>query len=109
MTTSRPTHRWRFPATPRCHPGFLADGARGGLSERTLHILAARGHAAPGDLAAFFDPPGATLHDPGLLPDAAAVRARIARALDAAERVLVFGDFDPERPAGPALMVIAVP
>src|SRR3990170_3376911 len=108
MTTSHPTHRWRFPETPRLEPGFLADGARRGLSERTLHILAARGHAAPGDLAAFFDPPGATLHDPGLLPDAAAVRARIARALDAAERVLVFGDFDADGLTGLAIMVIAL-
>src|SRR3990172_6748005 len=108
MTTSHPTHRWRFPETPRLEPGFLADGARRGLSERTLHILAARGHAAPGDLAAFFDPPAATLHDPGLLPDAAAVRARIARALDAAERVLVFGDFDADGLTGLAIMVIAL-
>ena len=50
----------------------------------------------------------AGLHDPSLLPDAGVALARIVRARDAGERVLVFGDFDADGLTGLAILVIAL-
>jgi single-stranded-DNA-specific exonuclease len=109
MTGPVPTQRWRLPEPHRPLPEDLADeGARRGLSERTLRILAARGHDRPADLAALYDPPATALHDPGSLPDAALVRVRVARAIADGERVLVFGDFDADGLTGCAILVIAL-
>jgi single-stranded-DNA-specific exonuclease len=52
--------------------------------------------------------PEAGLHDPSLLPDAGVALARIVRARDGAERVLVFGDFDADGLTGLAILVIAL-
>jgi single-stranded-DNA-specific exonuclease len=71
-------------------------------------ILAARGIAGPAELDAWFAEPEAGLHDPALLPDARVALARIVRARDAGERVLVFGDFDADGLTGLAILVIAL-
>jgi single-stranded-DNA-specific exonuclease len=103
-----PTQPWRLPETRPLDADFAAEGARRGLTERTLHILAARGHRSPIDLAALYDPPATALHDPWLLPDAAVVQARVARAVAARERVLVFGDFDADGLTGCTIIVLAL-
>ena len=108
MAGPAPAQAWRLPETTPLDPDFAADGARRGLAERTLRILAARGHRSPADLAAFYDPPVTALHDPWLLPDAAKVHARVARAVAAGERVLVFGDFDADGLTGCAILVLAL-
>lgn len=109
MTGPVPTLRWRLPEGDGALPDDLAaDGARRGLSERTLRLLVARGHDRPTDLAAFYDPPATALHDPRTLPDAALVTARVARAVAAGERVLVFGDFDADGLTGCAILVLTL-
>ena len=70
MTTFRPTHRWRRPEVPSV-PGLQALAAERGIGPRALAVLMARGHLSAADLAAYFDAPTASLHDPLLLPDAA--------------------------------------
>ena len=62
---------------------------------------------SPGSTA-FIAPLGEGLHDPALLPDADRLVARIERARDAGERVLVFGDFDADGLTGLAIMVRAL-
>ncbi|MGH2407092.1 MAG: single-stranded-DNA-specific exonuclease RecJ [Candidatus Limnocylindrales bacterium] len=108
MAAPVPAQRWRLPIAEILDDAFLAEGARRGLSERTLRILAARGHRTAADLAAFYDPPASALHDPWLLPDAALVHARVQRAIAARERVLVFGDFDADGLTGCAILVLAL-
>ena len=103
-----PRYRWAFPAAVTLGVDLLEAAQRHALSARVTGILAARGVANSLELDAWFAEPEAGLHDPSLLPDAAVVRARIVRARDAGERVLVFGDFDADGLTGLAILVIAL-
>jgi single-stranded-DNA-specific exonuclease len=103
-----PRYHWQLRRRPSLDPEFLAAGEARGLSTRLLTILAARGHADLHALAAFLDEPQAGLHDPCLLPDAAAFAARVALARERGERVLVFGDFDADGLTGLAIIVLAL-
>ena len=103
-----PRYRWAFPAAVTLGPDLLDAAQRHALSPRVAGILAARGVAGSAELDAWFAAPEAGLHDPSLLPDAAVARARIVRARDAGERVLVFGDFDADGLTGLAILVIAL-
>jgi len=100
--------RWVFPAPVTLDPSHSAAGERLGISTRLMEVLAARGVAGAAELDAFFGAAEAGLHDPGLLPDAAAFSDRIARARAAGERVLVFGDFDADGLTGLAIMTRAL-
>lgn len=55
-----------------------------------------------------FGEPRDGLHDPSLLPDADIFVARIQRAREAGETVLVFGDFDADGITGLAILTIAL-
>lgn len=107
-----PRFRWRFPDAadpdPSVRAGVLAAGIRHGLDERVAGLLARRGLVDEAAFDAFFASPGDALHDPGLLPDAASFRARIARARRDGERVMVFGDFDADGLTGLAILVAAL-
>ena len=107
MAGLRPLFRWRRP-TEAPSPELLAAGRERGLGARLLALLARRGHRSPADLAALFDPPEPGLHDPALLPDAAAVVTRVRRARAQAEGVLVVGDFDADGLSGLAVLVLAL-
>lgn len=103
-----PTHRWRLPRRVSPTLDFTAAATARGLSTRMVALLATRGHRAPADLAAFFDAPEAGLHDPSLLPDAAAFRERLWAARRNGEPVLVFGDFDADGLTGLAILTLAL-
>ncbi|MEO6207904.1 MAG: single-stranded-DNA-specific exonuclease RecJ [Candidatus Limnocylindrales bacterium] len=103
-----PRFRWSFPE-PFDVPPDLATAGRGrGLSDRVVQLLGRRGVAGPADLDAWFADPLDGLHDPRLLPDADVLLSRMERARNAAERVMVFGDFDADGLDGLAIMVIAL-
>jgi single-stranded-DNA-specific exonuclease len=96
---------------PEAHPlseATIAEARRRGLSARALRVLSRRGPVDPAELASRFDAPEAGLHDPGLLPDAAVVRARVAAARRAGESVLVLGDFDADGLTGLAILTEAL-
>ncbi len=108
MQDLRPTRRWLLEPSAVVSPE-LADAARAlGLSERATRLLAGRGVSHPAALAAHLGDPRAALHDPRLLPDAAALVARIRRARSAGEGVMVFGDFDADGLTGLAILVSAL-
>ncbi len=69
--------------------------------------MTARG-IGPDEVDRFFGPALDSLHDPARLPDADRAVERIARARDAAEGVLVVGDFDADGLTGLAIMVRAL-
>ncbi|HXX60498.1 MAG TPA: single-stranded-DNA-specific exonuclease RecJ [Candidatus Sulfotelmatobacter sp.] len=105
MHGTRPAYDWIVrPASPVS--AALAEAAHvAGISERAARLLAGRGVARPADLLAHLGDPRAALHDPRLLPDAAALTARVARARATGERVLVLGDFDADGLTGLAILV----
>ncbi|HKG55837.1 MAG TPA: single-stranded-DNA-specific exonuclease RecJ [Candidatus Limnocylindrales bacterium] len=103
-----PRFRWVFPASMTVDPTHVAAGERLGVPARVTTLLAARGVTTESDLAAFFGPPEAALHDPSLLPDAAPFVDRIAAARRGGESVLVFGDFDADGLTGLAILILAL-
>jgi single-stranded-DNA-specific exonuclease len=103
-----PRFAWRFPALVTIDDVTRAAGVRHGLDERVIGLLAGRGLTGPADFDAFFSPAREALHDPRLLPDAAAFAGRIRQARERAERILVFGDFDADGLTGLAIMTLAL-
>lgn len=108
MQDLRPAFEWTIrPVAPV--PPALAEAAHAaGLSERATRLLAGRGVNSPADLASHLGDPRAALHDPRLLPDAAALQARVATARARGEGVLVLGDFDADGLTGMAILVTAL-
>ncbi|MEO5964912.1 MAG: single-stranded-DNA-specific exonuclease RecJ [Candidatus Limnocylindrales bacterium] len=100
-------HRWVFPDPMRLDPDFRAATRAAGIGMFASTVLARRGIADPAALASFLGEPLDGLHDPHLLPDAAIVVERVARARDRGERVMVFGDFDADGLTGLAQLVLA--
>lgn len=102
-----PRYRWRYPDRTPLDAAFLAAVEAHGGSALVATVLARRGVVAA-DVDAYFGPAALGLHDAALLPDAAAVVARVAQARDRGERVLVVGDFDADGLTGLAILVTAL-
>jgi single-stranded-DNA-specific exonuclease len=102
-----PRYRWRYPDRTPLDPVFAAAVAAHGGSSLVATVLARRG-VVTGDVDAYFGAPALGLHDAALLPDAATVVARVARARDRGERILVVGDFDADGLTGLAILVTAL-
>jgi single-stranded-DNA-specific exonuclease len=103
-----PRYAWRLRTSVDVDPGLVAAGRMHGMSERLVRLLAARGQVHEKAIAAWVGDPAEGLHDPLLLPDAAAFVARVARATTAAERVMVFGDFDADGLTGLSILTLAL-
>jgi single-stranded-DNA-specific exonuclease len=101
-------HRWTFPTAVDVEPEIAAEAARAGLSLRAVEVLVRRGLLDAAELRAFLAEPESALHDPRLLPDADRFLARIRRAHEVGEQILVFGDFDADGLTGLATMTIAL-
>ncbi|TMD29742.1 MAG: hypothetical protein E6I94_06075 [Chloroflexi bacterium] len=67
-----PRYRWTFPAAVVVDPAISAEATRAGLSARAVEVLVRRGLLDAAELRAFLAEPEAALHDPRLVPDAAA-------------------------------------
>ncbi len=70
----------------------LAEALR--LHPLAARVLAARGHVDPATAARFLEAPLADLPDPFSMKGMDGAVARIARALDAGERIACYGDYD---------------
>ena len=86
----------------------MAAASSLGLGSWAARLLASRGVADAAALKRHLGEPRDGLHDPNLLPDAAAFRARIVRARDGRELVMVFGDFDADGITGLAVLTLAL-
>ncbi len=100
-------HRWVFPEPYRLDPVLRAAARELGVGAFAATVMARRGIADPGALAAFLGPASAGLNDPRRLPDAQALVTRVAQARERRERVMVFGDFDADGLTGLAQLVLA--
>jgi single-stranded-DNA-specific exonuclease len=71
-------------------------------------LLAARGHDTVEAVRRFLDPGSGARTDPSALPGVVAAVDRLARAVEARERLLVWGDFDADGQSATALLVLAL-
>lgn len=108
MTELSPRHHWILPPPHPVDEAAIAAARTRGLSARALRVLSRRGPVSPAELAARFDDPALGLHDPALLPDAHALRARVRGAVARGERVMVLGDFDADGLTGLAILTLAL-
>ena len=81
----------------------IADHA--GVPAILLHLLAQRGVQNPDDVDFFLNPKLQDLSDPYELPNMKAAVERIFRAIDANERILVYGDYDVDGVTSVTLML----
>ena len=103
-----PRFRWSFPDARVIAPDLVRAALRRGIGDRMTGLLARRGVTDSAGLEAWFAEPLDGLHDPGLLPDADLLVARVGLARERAERVMVFGDFDADGLDGLAILVLAL-
>ena len=68
-------------------------------------VLVLRGVETAAEAEAFWNPDPAALHPPETFTDMAAAVDRIERAIDAGERIRVYGDYDVDGISGTALLV----
>ena len=103
-----PRFAWRVAQSVTPPPDLVAAGRALGLGDRAIGLLASRGIGTADELAAFLGEPLRGLHDPALLPDADRFLARIQKAGQTGEPVVVFGDFDADGLTGLAILVRAL-
>ncbi|MFT5634121.1 MAG: single-stranded-DNA-specific exonuclease [Rubritalea sp.] len=92
--------KWMLKAAP---DSAIADHA--GVPAILLHLLAQRGVQDPDDVDFFLNPKLQDLSDPYDLPNMQAAVERIFRAVDANERILVYGDYDVDGVTSVTLML----
>jgi single-stranded-DNA-specific exonuclease len=83
-------------------PARLARSA--GLSEVVAGVLAARGVETEEDARALLGPSLEQLHDPFLMLGMREAVERVLRAVDAGERILIYGDYDVDGTTGTVVL-----
>ena len=104
----QPRARWVFPEPSTPAPELLGAASALGLGPWAAALLARRGVGDGAELARYLGAASDGLHDPALLPDAGLFVARLQRAREHDETVLVFGDFDADGITGLAVLTIAL-
>ena len=85
--------RWRMAQIDESAVAAVAGGT--GLSRIAAAVLVARGIDDPREATRFLEPAlQRDWHDPSLIPGMPEAAARVAAAIRAGERIVVFGDFD---------------
>ncbi|HEV3471349.1 MAG TPA: single-stranded-DNA-specific exonuclease RecJ [Pyrinomonadaceae bacterium] len=86
-------------------PGLAQSLARAlGVSETTAALLAARGVSTEAEARALLRPTLAHLHDPFLMLGMGEAVERVLRAVDAGERILIYGDYDVDGTTGTVVL-----
>ena len=80
----------------------LAEAA--GLPETVAGVLAARGVESEAEARALLEPSLGQLHDPFLMLGMREAVARVLKAVDAGERILVYGDYDVDGTTGTVVL-----
>ncbi len=80
---------------PECDARAAAELARAlGIAAPAARVLWARGYRSLEDGRRFLEPSIADLNDPALLKDMPAAVARLRRAIEQKEKILLYGDYD---------------
>jgi single-stranded-DNA-specific exonuclease len=81
---------------------------REGLHPLVARLLVNRGITAPGEARAFLDGDLSRLSSPKVFGGMATAVARVRQAIDAHEKVVVYGDYDVDGVSGSALLYLAL-
>ena len=103
---SPPRQRWVLADQHPQQAAELASSAR--LPLVLAELLLARGIHEPRAAHAFLDPDVSHLHDPMLMLGMAEAAARLNRAIDAREPVLLYGDYDVDGTTAVVLLKTAI-
>ncbi|HEX8290405.1 MAG TPA: DHH family phosphoesterase, partial [Pyrinomonadaceae bacterium] len=94
--------RWVPRREAAARPSTLARAA--GVSEVVAGVLAARGVETETQARALLGPSLEQLHDPFLMLGMREAAGRVLRAVDAGERILVYGDYDVDGTTGTVVL-----
>jgi single-stranded-DNA-specific exonuclease len=97
-----PRRRWIDVQVDACRAARLA--ATLGLHPLAARVLAARGFAEPADAGAFLAPRLQDLPDPFAMKGMDAAVVRVVRAVEAGERIALYGDYDVDGVTSTALL-----
>jgi single-stranded-DNA-specific exonuclease len=100
------SNRWIVRDTDHDRAAELA--ARLGVSEIVAGLLLARGYADEVSARRFLNPSLEHLHDPLLMLGMTAAVARLRRAVDSHEPILIYGDYDVDGTTGTAVLLRAL-
>lgn len=103
VTRARAAERRWVPRRP-AHEPPAGLAASAGVSEIVAGVLAARGVETEREARALLGPSLEQLHDPFLMLGMRASVARVLRAVDAGERILVYGDYDVDGTTGTVVL-----
>jgi single-stranded-DNA-specific exonuclease len=81
-----------------------ALAASAGVSEVVAGVLAARGVESPEEARTLLSPSLGQLHDPYLMKGMREAVERVLRAVDAGERILIYGDYDVDGTTGTVVL-----
>jgi len=84
--------KWTIPESDAGETAALAGAL--GITIPAARVLWARGHRSPEQAGRFLQPSIADLADPALLKDMPLAVARLRRAIEQRERILLYGDYD---------------
>lgn len=95
--------RWTYKPLPADEVGTLSRAA--GVGPVVAELLLRAGISDPAAAASFLRPALAELNDPFLLPNVEAGAARLRKAIDAGEDIVVLGDYDVDGVSSTTLLV----
>lgn len=95
--------RWILRATDNQRAALLAGTL--GISPVVASLLIARGCADAISAGAFLKPSSDQLHDPALMLGMSEAVGRLLRAIDQAEPILIYGDYDVDGTTGTAVLM----
>jgi len=84
--------KWTIPESDASETAALAGAL--GITIPAARVLWARGYRSPDQAGRFLQPSIADLADPALLKDMPLAVARLRRAIEQRERILLYGDYD---------------
>lgn len=102
--TAKQSKRKRWLVRPYARERAEAHARTLGVSPIVARLLAARGFESEADARALLSPGLSQLHDPNLMLDMRAAVARVLRAIDEGEPILIYGDYDVDGTTGTVVL-----
>ncbi len=98
--------RWQI--RPHDPASIAALQRAAGVPDVVAQLLICRGITDPAKARSFLDPKLADLHDPQTLPGCATAARRIHAAVEARQRIVIYGDYDVDGMSGTAILYLCL-